>query len=229
MVGGVPQRKWPEDFINKVICGDCLEILPLIPDGAVDAVITDPPYGVRKKEDWDDENHFRSQINDWVRGCRVTAPRVIWFCAGKMLPYIVENSAESLFRVLIWNKPAGSQYAGASHNNLWYSNELILLFGDSDAWKEKGTNSIYSGSVFDSFPEPMKTFGHPTTKPIGLMRWLISHHTDPGDLIIDPFCGSGSTLVAAKQLNRRYIGIEISPEYCKIAEDRLRQGELFNQ
>ena len=68
---------------------------------------------------------------------------------------------------------------------------------------------------------------HPTQKPLELMKWFITLHSEEGNIILDPFCGSGTTCVAAKQLGRKYIGIEISPEYCKIAEDRLRQEELF--
>lgn len=67
---------------------------------------------------------------------------------------------------------------------------------------------------------------HPTQKPLKLFEYLIKTYTEPNDLILDPFLGSGTTAVACKKLNRRYIGIEISPEYCKIAEQRLKQGIL---
>ncbi len=68
---------------------------------------------------------------------------------------------------------------------------------------------------------------HPTQKPITLMSYLIKTYTNEGDLVLDNCVGSGTTCVAAKQLGRKYIGIEISPEYCKIANDRLAQGVLF--
>ena len=68
---------------------------------------------------------------------------------------------------------------------------------------------------------------HPTQKPTELIIWAIEKYSNPNDLILDPFLGSGTTAVAAKQVGRRYIGIEISPEYCKIAEQRLAQEELF--
>ena len=67
---------------------------------------------------------------------------------------------------------------------------------------------------------------HPTQKPLAVILPIIQASSNFGDLILDPFAGSGSTLVAAKQLGRRYIGIEISEEYCKIARERLKQEEL---
>lgn len=63
---------------------------------------------------------------------------------------------------------------------------------------------------------------HPTQKPISLFEFLIRTYTEEGDVVLDPFLGSGTTAVAAKQLKRNYIGIELSPEYCKIAEDRIK-------
>ena len=68
---------------------------------------------------------------------------------------------------------------------------------------------------------------HPTQKPLSVISDMIKDCSNPGDLILDPFAGSGTTLVAAKQLGRKYIGIEISEKYCEIARDRLRQEELF--
>jgi len=68
---------------------------------------------------------------------------------------------------------------------------------------------------------------HPTQKPVELMKWILGKYSEPTDLILDPFLGSGTTAVAAKQLHRRYIGIEISPKYCEIAKQRLGQEVLF--
>ena len=68
---------------------------------------------------------------------------------------------------------------------------------------------------------------HPTQKPLALIKWLVITFSDKCDIILDPFLGSGTTAVAAKQLGRKYIGIEISEKYCQIARDRLRQEVLF--
>ena len=127
---------WPDDYINKIICGDCLEVMKGIPDGAVDLVVTDPPYGVRKLEAWDERKYFEDNIVRWLTRCKEVAPLVLWFCAGKMMGKILENRPDDLFRLLIWNKPPGSQYNGASHNNLWYSAEPILAFGEREDFNE---------------------------------------------------------------------------------------------
>ena len=68
---------------------------------------------------------------------------------------------------------------------------------------------------------PKEARVHPTQKPLAVMYWILERYSNPGDLILDPFCGSGTTCVAAKMLGRRYIGIDISETYCKIARQRL--------
>jgi len=72
-----------------------------------------------------------------------------------------------------------------------------------------------------------KDKSHPTQKPVALMEYLIRTYTNKGNLVLDSCLGSGTTAVACKLMGRNYIGIEISPEYCKIAEKRLAQGVLF--
>jgi len=81
-------------------------------------------------------------------------------------------------------------------------------------------NVLRLGKIIPSADE------HPTQKPVELMRFFMRLHTDPADLILDPFMGSGTTLVAAKQLGRRAIGIEIEEKYCAVAVERLAQGVL---
>lgn len=68
---------------------------------------------------------------------------------------------------------------------------------------------------------------HPTQKPVSLMQWILTNYSKENDIILDPFLGSGTTAVACRNLKRNYIGIEISPEYCAIAEKRLKQQNLF--
>jgi site-specific DNA-methyltransferase (adenine-specific) len=74
---------------------------------------------------------------------------------------------------------------------------------------------------------------HPTQKPIEVMKWIVEKYTKEGDLILDPFAGSGTTCAAAELMGRRYIGIEISEEYCEIARKRVQEAKdslgLFNQ
>lgn len=102
---------------------------------------------------------------------------------------------------------------------------------DLDAWWKALPESARKTFPFLVVPKPSKSekgrdCKHPTVKPVKLMSYLIAIGSWPGDLILDPFMGSGTTLVAAKKLGRRFIGVEISEEYCAIAVKRLWQGVL---
>ena len=195
-----------EDFINKVICGDCLKVMEDMSDNSVDLVLTDPPYGITK-EDWDkvpskeyfDEIFRISKEQIIFGGNFFDLPRkdgwIIWY----KQPFLkVQSQAE-----LIWTsfnmkmKVIHYRYAG---NCEGYPNKLIVDY------KKKSI--------------------HPTQKPVELLKNILSNYSKESDIILDPFLGSGTTAVAAKQLNRNFIGIEISENYCKIAKQRLRQEVL---
>lgn len=216
----------------NLIQGDCLEVLKQLPDNSIDVVITDPPYGVRKEEEWDDKEHFLKNLEKWLYQClRVTKTGVVWFCSGNMLPFILEKYPENYHRLLIWNKPAGSQYAGSQHNNLWYSSEMILVFKKSEDLLKKGKDSKMGYSVLNYRTIAHKEYNHPTTKPLALMEELILHYSNKGDLILDPFMGSGTTGEASLKHERRFIGIELDFEHfktCNLRADKWKaQTRLF--
>ena len=203
--------KYPDDFINQIICGDCDEVMPCIPDKSVDLVITDPPYGKRKDIEWDNKDNFISKIDYWFNEFfRISKYGVIIFCADSMMPYLLNNREQYYQRILFWNKPEGSQFNGACNNNLWFSIEPILIFSqDYEQLKKNYEKEIpYEYQFFNARTIPMKKYGHPTTKPLNLMMWLIMHFTKQNQIILDPFIGSGTTAVACKKLNRNYIGID---------------------
>lgn len=178
-------------------------------------IITDPPFGVRKEEKWDDKELFKRMVKPWLMEClRVAEHTVIWFCACRMYPYIFRAIDEDKFlREHHWKKPPGTQYNGASNNNIWYSDEPILVFTkDRNKTVRNFDRDIpynYDDLTYDTIGK--KTWGHPTTKPVGLMAQLILHYSLPTDTIFDPFGGSGSTVEAAIKLNRKYIYVEQSP------------------
>ena len=217
---------WPDDFINKVICGDCLKILSEIPDGAVDAVITDPPYGINL--DTTNKNQHRSVLakaKDYPKIVGDDKPfdpnqLIKRFFNKPMFLFGANNYHRSLPQSggwLIWDKTGGGRH--------FNDNADAELAWSNVTNTPRMFHHMWHGMMKDSERQDQRQ--HPTQKPVALMAWIISKWTKPDDLILDPYAGSGSTLVACKQLGRRYIGIEISPEYCRIAEDRLRQGELF--
>ncbi len=188
---------------NVIICGDCLEVMKDWPDGCVDLVLTDPPYGINfQSEGWDEkipqflpETSRISCVN-----IVITAPKTLWLYPEPKW-------------VCCWYRPASSSRSllrgGFNH---W---SPILVYGDV----KFDVDTINLHAIQHAY---YKGFPHPSPKPLALMVWLIEQSTKENDLILDPFCGSSTTCVAAKMLGRRYIGIDISPEYCQIAEDRLR-------
>ncbi len=180
--------------------GDCREILPHLPK--VDLVLTDPPYGVGKDE-WD------------VSSCEW----VLRYLKAKSI--LITPGIKNLFSyprptwIASYCYPNGEKRSVGGGINNW---EPVLIYGENqfglDCRLFKPRASI-------------KIHGHSTPKPVSPWEWLVLESSKEGDTILDPFMGSGTTLVAAKQLGRKAIGIEIEQKYCDIAIDRLRQ-EVFN-
>ena len=215
---------WPDDYINKVIRGDCLEVMKGIPDGAVDLVVTDPPYGMDMNPD---NSRFSggNNISRAKRGHGVNKrERVIGddrpFDPTPLLRF--PKSVIFGFNHFPEKLPAGACLVWIKRNDDAFGSFL----SDAEvAWCSHGRGTFCYRDLSNNGITDERA--HPTQKPIPLMRWVISKYSHPDDIILDPFAGSGTTFVAAKQLGRKFIGIEINPDYCKIAEDRLRQEELF--
>ncbi len=109
---------------------DCREILPLLEPGSVDLCLTDPPYGVRSDQKWDDltDSEIAAVTMGWLASIHSLAPRLVSFFSGQRIR-LLENLVDYLYpaqRLMIWHKPEGSQYAGSSHGSLFYSYEAIL-------------------------------------------------------------------------------------------------------
>ena len=221
-----------EKFLNKVICGDCLKVLKEIPDKSVDLVLTDPPYGISQKSggfkgkelefgEWDEfsDKQMEELLEEIVRMARGS---VFMFCSAEQLSGIIKRFKEEgfLVRQLIWYKPtafsmnADKMYMWATENVVWAKRSRALF------------NPRLKSNLFICNTEPNNTRQHRTQKPLELIKEFVIDSTKERDLVLDPFLGSGTTAVAAKQLNRNFIGIEINPDYCDIARERLRQDTL---
>lgn len=199
-----------------VVCGDSLEILPELPEKSVDLVLTDPPYGINYNREGEPQGKHifthRRQIAPVIGDNEQFDPQpllrfdrlILWGanCYASRLP---DRPAW-----LVWDKVT--------------RNGLRLRIAECEiAW----TNCIQRPQVFrhlwsGAYRESENgDYFHPTQKPIALMAWCLLLASKPGSVILDPFCGSGTTCVAAKMLGRRYIGIEISEDYCRISRERL--------
>ena len=181
--------------------GDCRKVLPTLPK--VDLVLTDPPYGMHKAA-WDAEI---VPVESWLPLARELGP-VVLFCGVKgMYDYPRPDW------VMGWMRPGSIQRNGALRGfNNW---EPMLTYG-----LQALENDVV---VIPNFPD-VDSVDHPTPKPLKLILRLLVRLS--GETILDPFMGSGTTLVAAKQLGRRAIGIEMEERYCEIAAKRLAQSVL---
>lgn len=220
-------------------CGDCLEILPTL--GKVDAVITDPPYGVKDTHgghlssitlkngeparqalgfDGITEDRCVSFAEQWT----LAADRwVVFTCEWKYMSAL--DKAGVLVRFGIWRKPDGApQFTGDRPGTGWEAVAICHRPGKK-RWNGGGKHAFWS------WPKGQNDSGHPTGKPLGLLADFVSEFTDRGDVVLDPFMGSGTTGVACMNLGRKFIGIEIEPKYfgiaCRRIEDAQRQGRLF--
>jgi site-specific DNA-methyltransferase (adenine-specific) len=241
-----------EEMKNQVICGDCLEILKTIPDKSVDLVLTDPPYG-QTQNIWD--NKFFEWFDECKRISKKQS--IISFGNGFFTAEMMFMGKEIWKYNIIWDKILASGFLNANKMPLRTHEDIIIFYkeqitynpqkiiGEKNHSKGKNrckTNSNYGyhkivendlgnlkhpkSIISISKTHPSKS-QHPTEKPEELIELLIKTYTNEGDLILDPFLGSGTTAVACKALKRNFIGIEISPEYCEIARQRLRQGVLL--
>lgn len=211
--------------VNKVYQGDCLELMKSLPEKYIDVIITDPPYGINiakkgnvggdnlgKAKDygeckWDSEIPSQEYFREIFR---VSKNQIIF--GGNYFVEYLKNSP----CWIVWDKDNTGNFADC---------ELVWTSFNSAVRKFKWR---WNGMLQEKMNWKEKRF-HPTQKPIPLMRWIIQNYTNEKDIILDPFAGSGSTLLACKQLNRKFIGFEISEEYCKIANKRLEQQTLSRE
>ena len=221
--------------------GDCLELMKGLDDESVDCVITDPPYGIDYLSSWT-TNHHKLENDKDVRIDKLYAKflpdvkRILIkkgvLCSfsggGGKRPTTAYATLElikhlELVQTLIWSKgKTDGSFVGLGWR--YRPSYETILVGAKDA----GNYNFYprySSNVFVCKPHIPQKGEHPTQKPIKLMRWLIENHTKEGDTILDPFMGSGTTGVACQQLGRNFIGYEISPDYFKIAEKRIKEAE----
>lgn len=229
--------------------GDCLEILPTL--GKVDAVVTDPPYEkeahkpMRRtqrsiKTGVNDDLEF-SKITDEVRRkvAELTTPICggwsMFFCQAEAVGAwrdALEAADAKYKRTMIWVKPDSSPQFNGQMPAMGYESIPLAWCGSGHPrWNGGGRRGVFTHLT----NQPDRDGGHQTEKPVPLMRDLVSLFTNPGQTILDPFMGSGTTGVAAILAGRRFIGVENSPAYFDIACRRIREangddaGPLFGE
>ena len=214
-----------------ILHGDCLEILPSMKEERVDLVLTDPPYFLpathyqtRKQfsRNFSDLGILEHFIKDIFRELnRVTKnDGVIYvFCDGQSYPlfyYHLYPFCKSV-RPLIWDKKT------SINGYSWRHQHEIIIFAEKPQTKPVPSGD---GDILRFSAVKVDNRIHPAEKPVELLEAFINKSTKENDFILDPFLGSGTTLVACKQLGRKGIGIEIEEKYCAIAKERLKQEVL---
>lgn len=203
--------------------GDCLEILPKLPK--VDAVITDPPYGIGYKSGVNSKNSISTtgkRFSVGIIGDDVLFDPSPWLALGPCCFTGAQHFAEWLpgGSYHVWNKRVGyAPIDQADGDLIWISGKKKALRIVDLLWR-----GICRSTEHDSKIE------HPTQKPIALMLWCLRQVGSP-KIVLDPFMGSGTTGVAVLELGSAFIGIEIEPTYfevaCRRIEDAQRQQRIF--
>jgi len=227
----------------KLYNGDCLEVMKDIPDGSVDLIVTDPPYRTisgGNKSKWasgypnsvlsknDGKIFEQNDINhlDWLKeSYRVLKNNShIYIMTNLLNLFTIQQLAERVgfktHNLLIWEK-------NNANANRWYMKncEYVLFMRKGNA---KTINNPSSKTVH-KFNNIIGNKIHPTEKPVELMELYILNSSKEGETVLDPFMGSGSTILAAIKNNRIGIGIEKDEEYFKIAEQRINARTIFSK
>jgi hypothetical protein len=214
------------DDLVTLYHGDCREVSAWL---EADVLVTDPPYGVRWEAKFGDNRgprDKRSRTTDVIANDATTAARDEALAMWGTRPAIVFGSwrmprPERLHALLIWHKEGA--YSALSTGPFFTNHEEVYALGPSWPKPIKPLRSVITTTEHRS--QHTAQVGHPTPKPLGLMERLIE--ACPEGVIADPFVGSGSTLLAAKGLGRRAVGVELEERYCELAASRLAQDTLF--
>lgn len=204
-----------EDAGIVLYLGDCREVLPTI---AADVVITDPPYN-RGKQYGDRVDDARTDYESWCREWfgLLGAATIAFTCGHRNVGMWCRIQDPDW--IICWFKPAALSASPFGVCN-W---EPILFWGDTKMSRGARVDVIRAGIL----PIPQSTLnGHPCPKPDQWAVGLVEMLSDPRDVVLDPFAGSGTTLVAAKRLGRRAIGIEIEERFCESTARRLSQAAI---
>ncbi len=245
----------PDSVLDKIIHGDSQD-MSLVPDESVHLMVTSPPYNVTKEYDADLslstylsilKQVFSETWRILVPGGRV-AINIANIGRKPYIPlhsFVIQIMLEIGFHMrgeIIWNKGASAgiscawgSFASASNPCLRDVHEYISIFSKLTIKLEKGEkkNTIqkedfveWTKSIWNFPAESAKKVGHPAPFPIELPKRLMHFYTYEGDVVLDPFIGSGTTAIAALQINRHFIGFDTSLEYINLAKKRINEWRL---
>lgn len=233
--------------MNKDIAlwlGDCIELMEGIPDGSVDLILCDLPYGITRNK-WDSVIPFDDL---WREYSRICTGAIVLTASQPFTSSLVMSRADWFRYAWVWEKSAATGHLNAkrmpmklhedvlvfSKKTAPYNPQGLVPFNKVTRRGNNGTNFGASGSEnfqeFTNYPRSILRFPnvpkpvHPTQKPVALMEYLIKTYTNEGGVVMDNCMGSGTTGVACINTNRRFIGIEKDEKYFEIASNRINEA-----
>src|SRR6201997_2279991 len=252
----------PVDYLDRLLFGNCIELMKSLPEGSIDMVFAAPPYNLQLggellrpdnskvdavDDDWDRFDSFEAYdafTKTWLRECRrvLKDDGALW----------VSGSYHNIFRVgatlqdlgfwilndIVWRKSnpmpnfKGVRFTNAHETLIWaarargarrytFNYDALKLANDDIQMRSDWTLPLATGE--ERVKDAAGAKAHPTQKPEALLHRVILATTRPGDVILDPFFGVGTTGAAAKRLGRRYVGIEQNPGYVSLARSRIEK------
>ena len=234
-----------------LLMGDCLERMKEIPDGSVDAIICDPPYGTTACK-WDSIIPLEPM---WEQLKRVIKPNgaIVMTASQPFTTTLIASNMKMFKYCWYWEKEKAGNFQLAKKRAMKRIEEVCIFYSNQCTYIPQGliecnrvikNNSSKGGSMghmssvkkrksytqtHTNYPNDRLNFknekgSHESQKPVALMEYLIKTYTNNGDTVLDFTMGSGTTGVAAKNLNRDFIGVEMDEGYFKIAKERIEQA-----
>ena len=234
----------PSQYTDKILTGDCLELLARMPNNSVDLILCDLPYGTTRNK-WDSVIDLDELWYQWHRVAKEDAAVVL--TAAQPFTSILVTSNLGEFKVeWIWSKTVGSGQLNIKHQPLRTHEEVLVFYGKPPSYHPQMTvgsaysftrKATYEGPGYNKqrdvevsnpgvrhpktvllVANPRIKGGHPTQKPVELFEYMIRTYSEPGDLVLDNCMGAGTTAVAAMQSGRHFVGMELEPKYVAMAK-----------
>ena len=231
--------------LDKIYCMDCLEGMKAIPDGTIDAVICDLPYGTTKNS-WDSVIPFDVLWKEYRRITKPTAP-IILFGAEPFSTAVRMSNIKEYRYDWIWEKDNSVGFLHANKRPLRIFENICVFYKNQPTYNPQGIrynpkvqrrgstgNNYHSAksneyvTEYENYPTDILFFSkdaddwHPTQKPVDLLRYLVLTYTNEGDTVLDNCMGSGTTAIACIKEKRHFIGFELNKEYFDKAVRRIK-------
>jgi len=249
----VKERDLLKNFVNKIVCGDAVKVMKKLPDHSIDLIITSPPYNLKNSTGngmkdgrggkWKNaallngySHHNDCMPHDeyvkWQRNCLTEMVRLVaedgaifynhkWRVQGGLLQDRQDIVSDFPVRqILIWRRKGGLNF---NPGYFLPTYEVIYLIAGPKFKLAPKANAL--GDIWE-FTQEMAN-KHPAAFPVELIDRIVS--STNSKIILDPFMGSGTTAISAINFNRNFIGIDISPDYCKVARKRIKQHQIQTQ